>query len=96
MDRGGWTYIMTNKPRGVLYIGVTADLAARVLQHREGTGSAFCQKYNLTCLVHAERHEDIVSAITREKALKAWRRDWKIELIERDNPEWRDPFEFIV
>ncbi len=96
MERGGWTYIMTNRPRGVLYIGVTADLAARVTQHRERTGSAFCRKYNLTRLVHAERHDDITFAIAREKALKAWRRDWKIALIEQANPEWRDLFEVIL
>lgn len=96
MERGGWTYIMTNKPRGVLYIGVTADLAARIVQHRNGAGSAFCRKYNLTRLVLAERHDDIGSAIAREKALKAWKREWKIELIERDNPEWRDLFDLII
>jgi putative endonuclease len=96
MALGSWTYFMTNKPRGVLYIGVTADLAGRVLQHRQGTGSAFCRKYNLTRLVHAERHEDIRDAITREKVLKAWQRDWKIELIERHNPEWFDLFDVIL
>ena len=96
MAQGGWTYIMTNKPRGVLYIGVTADLVARVLQHRQGIGSAFCRKYNLARLVHAESHDDIREAIAREKALKAWQRDWKIELIERDNPEWRDLFDVIL
>ena len=96
MERGGWTYIMTNKQRGVLYVGVTADLAARVMQHREGKGSGFCRKYNLTLLVHAERHYEITVAITREKALKAWKRDWKIELIETNNPDWRDLFEVIL
>ncbi|MFC3441995.1 GIY-YIG nuclease family protein [Sphingobium rhizovicinum] len=90
MARGGYTYIMTNKARGVLYIGVTADLAARIEQHRSGTGSAFCKKYGLTCLVLAEVHDDITLAIAREKALKAWRRDWKIRLIEERNPDWLD------
>ena len=88
MTRGGHIYIMTNKPRGVLYIGVTADLAARVAQHRSGTGSAFCRKYGLTRLVLAEAHDDIVAAIGREKALKAWKREWKIRLIEESNPQW--------
>ena len=87
---------MTNRPRGVLYIGVTAGLATRVLQHREGVGSAFCRKYNLTRLVLAERHDDIRNAIAREKALKAWQRQWKIDLIERENAEWRDLFEYLV
>ena len=90
MARGGYTYIMTNKARGVLYIGVTADLAARIEQHRRGTGSAFCKKYGLTRLVLAEVHDDITLAIAREKALKAWRRDWKIRLIEERNPDWLD------
>ena len=90
MARGAYTYIMTNKARGVLYIGVTADLSARAAQHRNRTGSAFCKKYGLTRLVLAEHHDDIALAITREKALKAWKRDWKIRLIEEGNPDWRD------
>lgn len=81
---------MTNKARGVLYIGVTADLTARIALHRDGTGSAFCKKYGLTRLVHAEPHDDITYAIAREKALKAWKREWKIRLIEENNPDWRD------
>lgn len=85
-DMGGWTYIMTNKPGGVLYIGVTAHLAPRVDQHRRGIGSTFCRRYGLTRLVLAEPHDTIYDAITREKALKAWKRAWKIELIEADNP----------
>jgi putative endonuclease len=96
MTRGGWTYIMTNKPRGVLYIGVTASLAARVDQHRRGVGSQFCRKYNLQRLVLAEAHDTIDQAITREKALKAWQRAWKIRLIEESNPDWRDLFDLIA
>ncbi|WP_448665073.1 GIY-YIG nuclease family protein [Sphingomonas sp. CJ20] len=88
----GWTYIMTNKPRGVLYIGVSAALGPRVQLHREGEGSTFCARYNLTRLVLAEAHDTIDDAILREKRLKEWRRDWKIALIERANPEWRDLF----
>jgi putative endonuclease len=90
MRRGGWTYIMTNKPRGVLYIGVTADLSARIEQHRTGLGSAFCRRYGLDRLVLAEEHPTILEAIAREKAMKAWKRDWKIELIEAANPAWDD------
>ena len=93
---GGWVYTMTNKREGVLYIGVTADLAARGHQHRTGTGSAFCRRYGLTRLVHAERYDDIQSAIVREKAMKAWKRAWKIELIETANPEWGDLFERLA
>lgn len=86
---------MTNRPGGVLYIGVTANLPARVAQHRSGEGSAFCRRYNLTRLVHAEPHDRIDEAIHREKMMKAWKRAWKIELIEAANPDWRDLWETI-
>ena len=91
--QGGSTYIMTNHVRGVLYVGVTADLAARTARHREGKGSAFCRKYKLTRLVLAEHHDEIDDAIRREKLLKTWNRAWKIELIEKANPGWRDLWE---
>ncbi len=94
--RGGWTYIMTNHVRGVLYIGVTADLPARIAQHRAGEGAAFCRRYRLTRLMLAERHDSIDDAIRWEKLLKTWQRRWKIELIERANPEWRDLWEEIA
>jgi len=87
---------MTNKPGGVLYIGVTANLAARVDQHRRSTGSAFCRRYGLTRLVLAERHDAIENAIARERALKAWKRAWKIELIEVANPAWQDLFDHLT
>ena len=93
--QGGWTYIMTNRSRGVLYIGVTADLAARVAQHRAGEGSDFCRRYRLTRLVLAEHHDTIEDAIGREKLLKTWKRSWKIELVEAANPMWRDLWEDI-
>jgi len=93
---GGWTYIMTNKPRGVLYIGVTADLPARIFQHRQGLGSAFCHRYGIKRLVLAEHHPTIMEAIAREKAMKAWRRAWKIELIEQANPDRDDLFDVIA
>ena len=88
--RGGWVYIMTNKPRGVPYIGVTADLAARIHQRKSGKGSAFCRRYGLDRLVYVEEFPTIEEAIAREKAMKAWKRAWKIELIETVNPEWVD------
>ena len=84
--RGGWTYIMTNRPRGVLYTGVTAHLPERLRQHCQGTGSDFCRRYRLTRLVLAEWHDEIEDAIRREKLIKTWKRQWKIELIERSNP----------
>ncbi|MDB5736528.1 MAG: Excinuclease subunit domain protein [Sphingomonas bacterium] len=90
--KGGYVYIMTNGPSGTLYIGVTANIAARVVQHRSGTGSDFCRQHSLTTLVYVERHERIEDAIAREKALKAWRRAWKLDLIGRSNPGWEDLF----
>ena len=94
--RGGWVYIMTNKRRGLPYIGVTAHLAARVHQHRTDRGSAFCRKYGLKTLVLAEWFDTIEEAITREKQLKAWRREWKIDLIEAANPDWSDLYERLA
>lgn len=88
--RGGYVYIMTNRPSGTLYVGVTADIAARVTQHRSGAGSDFCGEHGLTRLVRVERHERIEEAIAREKAIKAWRRAWKLNLIGRANPDWDD------
>ena len=94
--KGGWVYILTNKPRGVLYVGVTADIAARVHQHRNGEGSSFCRRYNLTRLVLAEEYPTIDEAIAREKAMKEWKRAWKIELIDKANPDWDDLWEVIL
>jgi putative endonuclease len=93
--KGGWVYIMTNKPGGTLYIGVAADLPSRVAQHRGGEGSAFCRRYNLTRLVLAEPYPTIDEAIAREKALKEWQRAWKIRLVEEANPNWDDLWEVI-
>jgi putative endonuclease len=93
--RGGWVYIIADRYRGTLYIGVTADIAARVWAHREGRGSKFCKRYGLTRLVYAEHVPTIEAAIAREKAMKKWSRAWKIELIERANPDWDDLFETI-
>jgi len=93
--RCGWVYIMANRARGVLYIGVTATLPSRVWQHRNGKGSAFCRRYKLTRLVYAEQHDSIQDAIAREKAMKAWKREWKIELVEQSNPQWLDLWDSI-
>ena len=90
--KGGWVYIMTNRPFGTLYIGVTGNLAARVWQHRKGTGSDFCRKHGLGRLVYAEQHAEIADAIAREKAMKAWKRNWKLRQIMELNPEWDDLF----
>ncbi|WP_380785725.1 GIY-YIG nuclease family protein [Sphingomonas sp. R86521] len=96
MVRGGWTYIMASRPHGMLYIGVTNYLAARVDQHRRDEGSVFCRRYGIKTLVFAEAHETIQDAIWREKALKAWNRAWKIRLIEELNPEWRDLYDTLT
>ena len=84
---------MTNGPNGTLYIGVTSNLGARVLQHREGRGSIFCKAHGLVRLVYAEHHDRIDNAIAREKAMKKWKRSWKLNLIGKLNPDWRDLFE---
>jgi putative endonuclease len=90
--KGGWVYIMTNRECGTLYIGVTANVAMRVMQHRDGKGSDFCREHGLVRLVYIERHERIEDAIRREKTLKKWQRAWKLNLIGRVNPDWDDLF----
>ena len=91
--KAGYVYIMTNGPSGTLYIGSTTHLGARVLQHREGRGSDFCKRWGLTRLVYAEHHERIDDARNREVQMKAWKRGWKLNLIGRLNPDWRDLFD---
>ncbi|HTX48693.1 MAG TPA: GIY-YIG nuclease family protein [Caulobacteraceae bacterium] len=83
-------YMMSNHKQGTLYIGVTSDLLTRVAQHRAGSTDGFTRRYGLKRLVWFEAWESISEAIHREKALKKYRRDWKINLIERDNPYWED------
>jgi putative endonuclease len=83
-------YIVTNKPRGTLYIGMTGHLAHRMWQHRTHALPGFTDRYNLTRLVWCETHSEFLTAIRREKTLKHWRRAWKIGLIEQENPGWRD------
>lgn len=90
MAKAFFVYMMTNRPYGTLYIGVTSDLIKRVYQHRSGEGSAFTAKYNLRRLVWFERADTAEAAITREKRLKKWRRAWKVGLIEAGNPSSRD------
>lgn len=85
-----FVYIMTEATGGTLYIGVTNDLVRRVYEHREGVTDGFTKRYGLTRLVYFEQFEDPADAISREKKLKHWRRQWKVELIENSNPTWRD------
>jgi putative endonuclease len=88
--RGGWVYIMTNRPNGTLYTGVTADLARRTYERREGLCVGFTKRYALRRLAWYEFHEDITAAIQRESNMKHWHRTWKVRLILAMNPEWRD------
>ena len=90
-----YVYVMTNKPRGTLYIGVTADLVRRASEHKQLIGRTFTARYNLDKLVWFEKFEQIELAIQREANLKRWYRQWKIQLIEQTNPQWRDLFEDI-
>jgi putative endonuclease len=94
--KGGWAYIMADRHRGTLYVGVTAYLTERVWQHRTGGGSDFCAKYGLHRLVWAEQGDNIEWCIGYEKRVKRWRREWKIALIERGNPDWRDLSDLIA
>jgi putative endonuclease len=83
-------YILASQRNGTLYVGVTSDLARRVWQHRSNAVSGFVSDYRVYSLVFMEFHETMADAILREKRIKKWRRTWKLELIERQNPQWRD------
>lgn len=93
MERTGYVYILASECYGTLYVGVTSDLVQRVWQHREGLAEGFTKKYRIKRLVWFETHDEIVSAIWREKQLKKWKRAWKVALIQEANPEWRDLYE---
>jgi len=88
--------MMAVRYRETIYVGVTSDLMARVNLHREGEGSKFCARYGLRKLVWAEHFANIDEAITFEKRLKRWRRQWKFDLIEKMNPDWDDLFDQLV
>lgn len=90
MERGGYVYIISNKNRTTLYTGVTSDIEARTFDHKAGKGSIFAAKYNCTDLIYYEEFIDIEEAIYREKQLKKWRREWKMELIKKSNPDLLD------
>jgi len=91
--RGGWVYIIMNRPFGSLYVGVTSNLARRAWEHRDGANAGFTQRYGLTRLVFAEWHDEIIRAIQREKNMKHWPRAWKLNVIVAQNPTWDDMFE---
>jgi putative endonuclease len=93
--RRGFVYIMASKRNGTLYLGVTSDLIERVTEHKEGRGSAFVTRYKVTMLVWHEEHALITDAIQRETSIKRWPRKWKLALIEKMNPEWKDLYETL-
>ena len=91
-----WVYILANKPGGTLYIGVTNNLVRRVYEPREGLADGFTKRYGIKMLVYFESLETIAAALQREKNIKHWSREWKIDLIVASNPDWRDLFGDIV
>jgi len=96
IDRSYWVYILASDIGGTLYIGVTNDLVRRVYEHRTNAVPGFSGRYDVHRLVYYEQYSDIESAIRREKRLKKWNRAWKIELIEKTNPNWIDLFPGIA
>ncbi|MFH1890805.1 MAG: GIY-YIG nuclease family protein [Candidatus Kuenenbacteria bacterium] len=89
-------YIMASKRNGTLYVGLTSNLAQRIWQHKQGTFDGFTKKYNVKLLMYYEIYQEINTAIEREKRLKKWNRKWKIELIEKDNPQWKDLYDNLI
>ena len=92
----GICYIMTNRPRGVLYTGVTTDIGRRAFEHRDGTIKGFTSRYGLRRLVFYEEYPLFMDAVQREKNIKHWPRKWKIELVEKMNPNWDDLFHTLA
>jgi putative endonuclease len=96
MDKSSYVYILASGLNGTLYVGVTSDLIKRVWQHREGLADGFSKQYSVKHLVWYEVHTEIVEAIQREKQIKKWARAWKVELIQKSNPRWRDLYADIT
>jgi len=96
MSKQPAVYILANKRNGTLYIGVTSNLQKRAWEHKNDFVQGFRKRYGVHRLIYFELYEDMMSAIRREKQMKKWNRDWKLELIERQNPGWRDAWEGIV
>ena len=96
MSKQFCVYILTNQPRGTLYIGVTSNLPQRIAQHKEKLVEGFSARYGLDRLAWFEMHETAESAILREKQIKKWNRVWKLELVEQANPKWRDLYPEIL
>ena len=96
MEKQPAVYILASQHRGTLYIGVSSNLLQRIWQHKSGVVEGFTDRYDVHRLVYFEMHNDMTGVIMREKQLKKWKRDWKIALIEKDNPDWRDLWPEIV
>jgi putative endonuclease len=95
-ERSYWVYMLASARNGTLYVGVTSRRVARIWEHREELAAGFTARYQVHNLVWFEQHATAEAAITREKQIKKWRRAWKVELIERDNPYWNDLFDTVV
>ena len=91
-----YVYLLASRKHGTLYLGVTNDLIRRVYQHKSKALAGFTARYGVNRLVWFETHDDVTAAISREKEIKKWRRNWKIALIETGNPDWRDLWESIT
>jgi putative endonuclease len=90
-----YVYILASRKDGATYVGITNDLVRRIYEHRQKSVPGFSSKYNITRLVWFETYDDPTNAITREKELKKWKRSWKLQLIEAENPQWDDLYESI-
>ena len=95
-QRSYWVYILASRIGGTLYIGITNDLIRRVYQHRERHVRGFTKRYDVMRLIYFEQYDDPENAIRREKRLKKWKRAWKVQLIEKDNPDWNDLYPRIA
>jgi len=91
-----WVYILASAPGGTLYVGVTNDLVRRTYEHREGLAEGFTRKYGVKRLVYFEAHDTITAAIQREKNIKHWSREWKVDLIVSMNADWKDLYDEII
>ncbi len=95
-EAGGWTYMLASGHYGTLYVGSTRDLVRRIYEHKEELMSGFTKKYGVKTLVWFEAHDSVRDAYARERRIKKWKRDWKIALIEENNPRWEDLYPGIA
>jgi len=96
LEKQPCVYLLTSSKEGTIYIGVTSDLIKRVWEHKNKVVEGFTKRYNIHLLVWYEQHIDMTAAIQREKVIKSWKREWKINLIEEKNPEWEDLYESLL